>query len=111
LGRTSTPQYEDLEGSGRKNTTKYVCLEGWGHKNTAKYVCLEAWGHETTTKYAGLVASGRKSTLKNVGLGGFQALDFGAFLGSPPRAAKKGLQNTFSHFKNTLSWRLARNGF
>ena len=42
-------------------------------------------------KYVGLVASGGKSALKYVGLRGLQALDFGAFLGSPPRAAKKGL--------------------
>ena len=76
-----------------------------------KYVGLEAWGHETTTKYIGLVASGRKSILKYVGLGGLQALDFGAVLGSPPRAAKKGLQNAFSYLQNTLSWRPARSGF
>ena len=32
-------------------------------------------------------------------------------LGSPPRAAKKGLQNAFSYFQNMLTWRLARTGF
>ena len=72
---------------------------------------LGGLGHRHTTKYIILVASARKSALKYVGLGGRKALDFGAFLGSPPRAAKKGLQNTFSSLQNTLSWMPARGGF
>ena len=88
-----------------------MVLGSLAHQNTTKYMVLGGLGHRHTTKYVGLEASGRKSTLKYVALGGLKALDFGAFLGSPPRAAKKGFQNAFSYFQNTLSWRPARSGF
>jgi hypothetical protein len=107
-------KYDKIRMPGRlggKSTTKCVSLEALLRKSTTKYLVLGGLGHRHTTKYIILVALARKSALKYVDLGVRKALDFGAFLGSPPRAAKKSLQNAFSSLQNTLSWRPARSGF